>query len=124
MDNWYGSTREGFVFPPKLGESKTIEIIGGKRVEEPGHEWNLKKKGNIDSGFHLQLDILGGNKFVVNTWSLFFAFRDFAVRKGDTIEIQHPEKGKYIIKKLSHKDIQWEDDEENIRSEETPEQGA
>ena len=98
MFDWYGN--EGLEFPPRMGDSKVITIISGKRVEEPGNEFNLKKKGNVDSGFHLQLELNTGKKFIVNTWALFFAFRETAVKKGDTIEINHPEKGKYIVKKV------------------------
>jgi len=112
MSNWYGSEVD---FPPKQGEKRVITIVDGKRVEGMGNEFNLKKKGGVDSGFHLLLKLDTGKDFVVNTWSLFFAFKAVDVKKGDTIEIQHPKVGEYIVTKIKKEEApktEWENEEE------------
>ena len=47
-----------------------------------------------------------------STWKLYFALRDANVDIGDTIEISHPDKGEYVIRKVGKEtqdSLGWEE---------------
>ena len=89
------------VYPPKVGESKTITLTGEiKRVQNVGGQNNYKDKTQKDCGYFDLIPIEDGQELKMNTWRLYFALRDAKVDVGDTIEIIHADKGEYIIQKV------------------------
>lgn len=108
MTNWYDdddisgnflSCREGTTLKVKVAEIK--KIVGDKYSK-----FNYKKKDGSpvltrETGepFHHELVSADGRVLTVGALALIGALRNTKVVGGDEIEISHPGRGKYIIKK-------------------------
>lgn len=101
------------VFPPKVGEKRTVSLIGEiERVTSSNEKFNYKSKNQQDAGYHDLVPVITEveneegkmeekeTKMVLGTWKLYFALRDSGVDVGDTIEIDHAGAGVYNIKKV------------------------
>ena len=91
------------VYPPKVGDSLTVKIIGPvERVQNVGGVNNYKNKNQQDCGYYDVMPIEGGKQLKINTWKMYFALKDIqeTLDVGDTIEIIHADKGEYIIQKI------------------------
>jgi hypothetical protein len=97
------------VFPPKVGENKTIVVKGIERIENGKIEENFKKKGGLDCGFHYLVTLSDGKKMRMNTWKLYFAFKEAGIDIGDTVNISHPKTGEYIVGKIISPDKVFEE---------------
>lgn len=106
------STDGDLVFPPKVGEKRTISLIGEiERVKSTNEKFNYKSKNQLDAGYHDLVPVITEveneegvmeekeTKMVLGTWKLYFALRDSGVDVGDTIEIDHAGAGDYKINK-------------------------
>lgn len=92
------------MYPPKINEKKIITLIGEiKRVQNPGGEGNYKDKNQKDQGYYDLIPVLTDDQqemdMKTNTWRFYFALKEAGVDINDTIEIDHIDKGKYIITK-------------------------
>jgi len=107
------SQKGDLVFPPKMGEKRTLSLIGeAERVKSTNEKFNYKDKNQNDTGYYDLLPVVTEveneegkmeekeTKMLLGTWKLYFALRDSGADVGDTIEIDHPSKGVYNIKKV------------------------
>ena len=101
------------VFPPKVGEKRTISLIGEiERVKSTNEKFNYKNSSQLDAGYYDLVPVITEvendegkleekeTKMVLGTLKLYFALRDSGVDVGDTIEIDHCGRGEYKIKKV------------------------
>ena len=94
----FDTVNGNFEFPPKVGQSKTIQVMGIETVEDPTGDKNYKSRKKTFDYYHL-IDMGNGKKMIINVWSLYFAIKENGCNIGDTITINHPETGKYIVTK-------------------------
>jgi len=107
------STGGSLVFPPKVGEKRTVSLIGEiERVKSSNEKFNYKMKNQKDAGYHDLVPVIAEveneegtleqkeTKMVLGTWKLYFAIKESGVDVGDTIEIDHVSAGTYNIKKV------------------------
>lgn len=91
----------GLDFPPKVGQSKVIKLVGVERVTSPGSKDNYKAKVGSNKVFdYHDILITETGKMLCNAWKLYFAIKDSGVDIGDTIEINHKGTGEYIVTKI------------------------
>jgi hypothetical protein len=95
-----------FVFLPKVGESLTVVVLGQvTRVNEPESQFNYKKQGNINAGYHDLLPIVNDEtgeetNLLINVWKFYFQLKEQeGLDVGDTLLINHSDRGTYKITK-------------------------
>lgn len=102
------NSQENVLFLPKVGESKTVTIVGGmKRVTSDNPEETYKKKGNVSAGYYDVLPVVDEDtgrevNLKINIWKFYFDLKaiEETLNIGDTITIDHSDRSVYkIIKK-------------------------
>ena len=101
------STQKNCLFLPKVGESKTVTVVGElKRVSSDNPEETYKKKGNISAGYYDILPVVDEDtgkevNLKVNIWKFYFDLKaiEETLNIGDTIIIDHSDRGVYKITK-------------------------
>jgi len=89
------------VFLPKVGEKTTVHIVSMEKIEDPEktNPKNFKSKTE-NLGFHYKLNLENGKHSILNVFALLEWFKAEDVQDGDTIEIDHSGRGKYIVTKV------------------------
>jgi len=83
----------------KVGTDVTLEIIAINRITTKS-EYEPKSKENIRQGF--VFEFVGAEGIITaSTYALQGALRDADIDVGDTVNIKHPEVGKYIVTKVN-----------------------
>jgi len=95
-----------FLFLPKVGASITVTVLGQvNRVNEENGQFNYKKQGNINSGYYDLLPVVNDEtgeetNLLINVWKFYFQLKEQAdLDVGDTLVIDHPDRGTYKITK-------------------------
>lgn len=89
---------EAFLFPPKVGEKLEVTITGEvERVQSNNPELTYKNRGNVSSGYYDIITVDGDKKLKISTWKLYFALQEVDPDIGDTILIEHPKSGEYVV---------------------------
>ncbi len=98
MAKWHDELGGGDYISTKVGTDVTLEIIAINKVtSKPDYE--PKKQDGTRQGF--VFEFVGQEGAIsASTYVLQGALRDVDVAIGDTIRIQHPEQGKYIVTKI------------------------
>ena len=98
-----------FLFPPKVGESITVTVVGQiERVKNPdgNEDFNYKLKDKSNAGYYDVMDVVDSDgeekQLMLNTWILYFVLKEVGetLDVGDEIKIAHPENRKYTVEKV------------------------
>ncbi len=102
MSMWDREGGGNFIFAPKVGGSIAVTIVDAiHRTNSDNAEFCYKKKGIGSMGYYDSIPVEEGKELLVNTWKLYFALKEANVDVSETIEIQHPSSGEYIINRIS-----------------------
>jgi len=100
------SSNEKFLFLPKVGEEKTVIVLGAvQRVNEENSKFSYKKQGGVIVGYYDILPVIDEEtgeeiNMLINVWKFYFDLKekeDLNIK--DTLHIAHPNTGEYIITK-------------------------
>jgi len=98
-----------FLFPPKVGESITVTVVGQiERVKNEGGnaDFNYKLKDKSNAGYYDVMDVVDPDgeekQLMLNTWKLYFVLKEVGetLDVGDEIKIGHPGRGEYTVEKV------------------------
>lgn len=90
------------VYPPKVGESKTVTIKDVFKNDSDPHSEDNFKSPNKNHGYHYVFELADGKKMKIGTWKLYFALQEADANLGDTILIEHPDKGVYNVSRATN----------------------
>jgi len=103
-------TEGNFIYPTKKDDNKNplpviVTIVGEMtRVKSAVEQMNYKSQKTGDQGYYDVLPVVneaGEEKDLkISTWAVYFALRELNPDEGDTIKIENPSKGEYIITKV------------------------
>jgi len=86
---------------PKEGQAPIeITIKEIVKIENPGYEYNFKKRGGTNTGYFYELVLDNGKRMSLNTWTLLYAIEDSGAKLGEKIRISHPKKGEWKVEKV------------------------
>ena len=99
---------------PKVGaEPQEYKIKECKRIDEPKHRMNFKKREarvldtgeevmvDVDQGFRYEYTLEDGRILTIGSWKPFYAFADANVQEGSYIRVHHPAEGEWRVELLN-----------------------
>ena len=100
MEKWYEGLGGGNFVSLKLGETAEIEVKEIVKIEDKP-DFDPKKKDGSVQGFHYDFLTTDGKTLSISSFALQSAMVNAKVDAGDKLKIAHPDKGIYIVEKIS-----------------------
>jgi len=106
-----------YMYWPKIGEEITITIDKFEKIEEMNNKFNFTKKVKAslesggeavideDQGFRYELNLSDGKVLTLNNWLVYYEFKKMNIQDGQTVHIDHPEKGKWVVTRIKKDDV-------------------
>lgn len=95
-----------FIYPTNKDGSPVVVTITGaiERIKSDNPKLTYKDKNKNELGYYDILPVVDANgkevKLKISTWKVYFALKDLKPEVGETIKIEHPKAGEYIITKV------------------------
>jgi hypothetical protein len=97
-DFWEGFNGESKFYSIKEGES--IKLNVAQMEKSPAAKFKPKKKDGTEQDFAVVIKDENGKELTVGSFALQFALQNARVSVGDTIKIDHPKRGVYMVEVL------------------------